>query len=343
MTRVDRQRAARALAGLYNAHRRYVRRRRWEYENERWNELVVAVLIEGARISPRLAREAAHTLGRLKLSEPGQLVKSDPSYRRLLSDVLTRLGLDSQTAAAAIDALAEVAQVVCRDWRGKPQVFLRNLGDEGVHRFSKSFGGDGLGENAVERIARLWLQNVASLPIWNAEDDHLRDFRREYGISESELDEISDELGINVAVLDDVLARHHRLMSYLSTSGLSDRHRRENEPVEAIKESADHAEHAVVIRPPEPTFDYSRWIGPASDNFIAEARRRGCTWSPKDVHTVYHAKLPGLRFVALSSVIRYERHDANQPADVWRPVKRFKTTRAGVKDAIHCLDHLLAG
>ena len=64
----------------------------------------------------------------------------------------------------------------------------------------------GIQDRSAAKTAVLWLQNVANAPILLPEDQYVQDFCKDHRLSEQELVDTADRLGLNVAVLDDLLA-----------------------------------------------------------------------------------------------------------------------------------------
>ena len=52
---------------------------------------------------------------------------------------------------------------------------------------------------------RLWLQNTVNMPVLLTNNQHIRNFLRDTGITGSQLLDLTDRLNLNVAVLDDLL------------------------------------------------------------------------------------------------------------------------------------------
>ena len=64
----------------------------------------------------------------------------------------------------------------------------------------------GLTVNNARGVAILWLQNIANLPLLLTDSPHVERYCKEMGISSEQLLNYMDTFGLNVSVLDDLLA-----------------------------------------------------------------------------------------------------------------------------------------
>jgi hypothetical protein len=195
-----------AMAELYTAHRPFLPPYAWEWESYRWEELVVCLLNEGLGIDSRLAREAVILLRQLRVTSVSALGDSSDEDEQFIQNVLSRLGVDQDVATRAASLLVSVAMTVNDRWEGYIQRFLRGYGQKMVEELRDVLIGDGLELRQATKVATLWLQNAVNMPILFSDDEYVQSFCSEMGISEQKLQDIADQAGINVAVLDDLLA-----------------------------------------------------------------------------------------------------------------------------------------
>jgi hypothetical protein len=86
----------------------------WEWETERWFELIFCILTEGIGIKPSLARRATNALAELKLiSVP--LLARDPKTD-LIKEVLLQIGFSKDEANKATDATVRISEVSKQKW-----------------------------------------------------------------------------------------------------------------------------------------------------------------------------------------------------------------------------------
>jgi hypothetical protein len=109
-------------------------------------------------------------------------------------------------AGRAAQVLVALAETVKTNWDGYLQRFLRVHGQRMADELEAVLKTSGIEGGASAKIAILWLQNVANIPLLLPTDRHIQEFCKEHGLSEKALVETADNLGLNIAVLDDLLA-----------------------------------------------------------------------------------------------------------------------------------------
>ena len=193
------------LSELYHATAPYIQKAQWEFESDRWAELLICAWLAGAGIEPALARETMANLSTLDLIQPGSLAALSTADRQLIEQILARHGFPAEAIPPAVDLLCSIAQLTVKQWNGHLQGFLREAGTRMLEELTPHFISAGLSPGQARKLATLWLQNVANLPILLADDIHVQGFMQEYSLSEQELLAAADKLNLNVAVLDDLL------------------------------------------------------------------------------------------------------------------------------------------
>jgi hypothetical protein len=202
--------AARTLAEGYARYRLELGHYPWESESDRWTELLVCALTEGAQCSAADARAAVESLNALNLTDAKELATATDGKRVLIEQILARVLDDGSakntTSSAAAAMLTRIARVAIEKWDGHIQRFLRRHGEAMVTDLAAILTAKDLPAPRAAKVATVWLQNVANLPVLHQKDPHLHAFRLSHKMTEAELLDLADRLDLGVAVLDDVLA-----------------------------------------------------------------------------------------------------------------------------------------
>lgn len=194
------------LKELYQAGNDLLNDYPWEFEEDRWAELLVCSLMVGQTIPSETAREAVDALRKMDLASVEALSTLTPETSSFISKILVQLGADEQTAQASVRLLSSVANVVKAKWTGYVQRFLREQGQRMVNDLADALRQADVAEATSRKIALVWLQNVANIPVLSTSDAYVQSFCKEHELSEEELVNTADRLGLNVSVLDDLLA-----------------------------------------------------------------------------------------------------------------------------------------
>jgi hypothetical protein len=204
------------LQELYLRYRVQLESYAWEWEEERWSELVFCLLWHIGRVSDVEARTTVGILKELKLLDVSNLSSLlqegndiDMSQPQIvfMAEVLRRSGFSKNGIAKGLRALIQVANSLEKNHNGKIQHYLRSYGERMVTDIPKHFMLSESSELNVDFAFRVWMQNVLNMPI-PAWDDKVKRFCLEFGISETELLLGADKLNMNVAVLDDLIVRY---------------------------------------------------------------------------------------------------------------------------------------
>src|SRR6266436_982733 len=199
-------RAESLLTELYNAGVPFLNEYPWEFEGDRWAELLVCGLIVELRVDTQVARESIDTLKRIGMTSIEGLASASPEQRIFIERVLVQHGYEAADAAKASNMLISLAQAVQKKWDGYLQRFLRTHGEKMAEELGGVLNSTGIENQAASKIAVLWLQSVANIPILLPRDPYIQTFCREHALSEQQLLEAADRLGLNVGVLADLLA-----------------------------------------------------------------------------------------------------------------------------------------
>lgn len=185
----------------------------WWQEGDRWAELVFCLInahyssVLGDASAADVAgasRAITDTLSGIGLIEPGELAKAaeGEQERTVLSWVLGRHLYPSDAVDSLIDHLAHTARVTTERYGGKIQRLLREKGEEIRDELAAMF--DTTNGRTMRQAAGLWLQNVANLPVW-VDDDGVRTFCESRGYPMAELEQAAEQIGLNLALLDDII------------------------------------------------------------------------------------------------------------------------------------------
>lgn len=196
--------ARQALVDLYARNRDKLDSYHWEVEESRWEELVACLLI-GAGVDSAAARSAVDLLGSLQYMAPSALASANKQEHAFLVAALQRVGVDAGKADQLVSVLVNLASTVRKRWSGFIQRYLREHGTRMAEDLEAILKKEGLEAQDARRAAILWLQNVANLPLLASGEERVRTFCSRHNISDRALLEAADSLGLNVAVIDDLL------------------------------------------------------------------------------------------------------------------------------------------
>jgi hypothetical protein len=194
------------LEHLYEVGAPYLEPHLWESEHERWKDLLLCHLIAGVGIDAgraRVAIAALDTVGLLEATSLGTPCAADDELRRLL---LERLDFPKDENAAIRDALRRLAKLTVEQWDGHIQRFLRAHGERMAEDLAARLAAHGFEKRPAYKTALLWLQRVANIPSLLPDDPHVEAFCRSFGFTHDSLLQEADRRGLNISVLDDLLA-----------------------------------------------------------------------------------------------------------------------------------------
>lgn len=196
------------LATLYVEAEPYLGHYAWPWEEERWHEMIVCAIIS-AGCSPELARLSLQVLTHMQLDSPAALNQLTDRNVTTIKEVFAHSGMSAQEVDRSIAALRVAAALCMKRWGGKPQVFLRKIADSAAKDLTRELQSEGMTPSDADTLATLWLQNVISAPLLAVSSAGVKDFCLSEGITPGQLLDAADHVGLNVAVLDEVLALHH--------------------------------------------------------------------------------------------------------------------------------------
>jgi hypothetical protein len=181
-----------------NAH---VMETAWASDQDRWIELIFCVLYQARPAEAEATRHAIILAVQLGAGAPETLAEMDHESALIWNRSLMVAGWPEEVIAEAMSSLARLGSAI-RDHGGLQKLLRKHaeklrddlLADLGL-------GNDrGSGRAAVGH----WLQNTCNLPI-TFQESGLAQFATSSGFTMDQLIEAAESLGINAAVLDDLL------------------------------------------------------------------------------------------------------------------------------------------
>jgi hypothetical protein len=198
-----------ALIQLYQQHRPLLTAYPWEWEEDRWGELVKCVAV-AMGLTPDQATVLLEVLLRLQLSSVSALAHADENTVQFIAKIILQLSTESTMATNVASAITSVARGVREQWAGYVQRFLRRHNLAMIEELGNHLHDFGIERTAASRAAILWLQNVANAPVL-MEDERVRDFCARFNVSREQLIEEADRVGVNLSVLEDLLVTEHQI------------------------------------------------------------------------------------------------------------------------------------
>lgn len=196
-------------SGLFAYHQ-------WPSEQERWIELIFALV---ARISKkpepevREAIEFLDNLGLLDVKELSNIPKvennldmSTPLSKRIV-EFLSESGFTEEDSKRNLLVMHEAAKSLIKHHDGKVQKYLRKYGQLMVNEISDSFSFSEMNEKDVKYAITYWLQNVLNMPL-HLKTESTEKFCEEYQTTNEDLVKEADTLDINIALLDDMIDQY---------------------------------------------------------------------------------------------------------------------------------------
>jgi hypothetical protein len=188
----------------------------WPWESARWHELVFCLLFRlgEPELQPAMARTMTTILATLDLLRAERLaglvdekgeIDLDHVDVALMTQLLQRAGLDHSKTVTVITTLCQTALGLQRRYDGRVQGYLRHYGQLMLDAIPQDFAYSQAGVQDIRHAFTHWLQNVANLPVPISEPSVTR-FCQANRVTSDELVRVADELDVNVAFLDDLVA-----------------------------------------------------------------------------------------------------------------------------------------
>lgn len=205
------------LNELYAAHRSDLGDFPWEYEADRWHELINCLWIGSLRVDAALARDGLRRLVEAGWTSAANWARATEPEHTFCARVLVAAGFDEKVANHAIAIAVQAAKRLDAVYSNGVHLMLRKAGEQLRQEMTELLAGIGIENPQIAKGATLWLQNVANLPLLVPQDEHVAAFCQRFRMTPTELLTLCDRLGLNVAVLDDLLAADHLTRGYLAS------------------------------------------------------------------------------------------------------------------------------
>lgn len=209
------------LQQLYEQHEFDLATYAWASEDDRWAELVFCLLLQCSEQEPELTRSAVAVLQSLFLIDVGKMLhlsETTHEIRVIYAYVLRQHGFSSDDVDLACSLLAHVANIVQHNYGGKIQRYLRRHGEVMRDELVSAFDSTSLDKSRMAYAISHWLQNVLSLPI-SLQHNAVVEFCQKSDVTPQDLWQAADELGINLAVIDDLLEMELRMRESVADNG----------------------------------------------------------------------------------------------------------------------------
>ncbi len=213
------------LRKLTSRHIEIFEYHQWPIESSRWIELLFCILSKMNLVSVEddIRRIVTYLddLDLLSIDDLTQSLNADNEIDyesaniKHIVEVLKefRFGdselvrLPDESINKIIRALCQTAFGITTNYSGRLQIFLRKYGFMMMEEISNVIKIDDLNDVDKRNAIIIWLQNVINMPIGTSEEKSVKNFCKTYDLNTQELMELADNLGINVAVIDDLLKK----------------------------------------------------------------------------------------------------------------------------------------
>jgi hypothetical protein len=188
----------------------YLSEKQWASGADRWAELVFCIL-DGVLDDAPKSRDLTNRLRDLGLLDPDTLAIEDAGAESpvVIRYLLRQAGLDEDDVSRAVTAFAGLGVAVNARLGGSTQGFLRRKGDEMRAELLDSLALEGIEPDRLRAAVTLWLQNSLGFPL-STNHAGVRAFCERHGITVEELEQEADALGLDPAVLDDLIGLDER-------------------------------------------------------------------------------------------------------------------------------------
>lgn len=188
----------------------------WLSENDRWAELVFAILSSIVSLQEDEVREIVEQMADLDLLDISVLaairrggvpIKIDQEPAGRIVSFMQEHGFSPDEAQRGLTAVCEAALGLHEHHGGKVQCYLRSYGELILREVENNFNFTTLDSVEVERAFTYWLQNALDMPL-SLKDKTVNDFCRQHNLDISQLIEAADSLDINLGLVDDIILLH---------------------------------------------------------------------------------------------------------------------------------------
>ncbi len=188
----------------------------WLWEFDRWEELTFALMTRVVDLPEAELRELTERLGEMGLLNVDVLASireganashpSNPASSHILT-LLQESGFTDDEAKRTLTTISEAALALQRQFGGKIQRYLRTAGEAMLRDVDEIFQFSAIGNDQVKAAFTYWFQNALSMPL-SLLDSDVQTFCNIHHIATQELILAADDLDINLALLDDLIAAY---------------------------------------------------------------------------------------------------------------------------------------
>jgi hypothetical protein len=178
----------------------------WLSEHDRWLELVFSMLASSSNLPEERVRELVSqldALGLMSIAEIGNTPDSE-AWEQHCVEIATSFDIDEANAKQGLAMVRTAAQSLSSSYGGKLQRLLRICGERFLQELQDSLDLKKFDEAQTRLALTYWLQNALNIPLSLA-DKSMIAFAEKHGLSLDQILDAADNLGINVALVDDLV------------------------------------------------------------------------------------------------------------------------------------------
>jgi hypothetical protein len=193
----------------------------WFLEHDRWRELAFAIT---ACTSPEADEEHLRSwigdMDALGLLDVAEIIANDDcaAWTARCHRVAKAAGLDPSRLERALAAIHGAAGTLARSHNGHVAHLLRIHTERMLQGLMAEVALGDLSPSERSRSLTYWLQNVLCAPLPLADESTDR-FLNDHGLDAQALVNAADQLGINVAMVDDLIRHDQDVYDALSSDG----------------------------------------------------------------------------------------------------------------------------
>jgi hypothetical protein len=176
----------------------------WISEEDRWFELIFSLLVTACDLPEWQVRGVVDRIASIRLLSIDALADPDGVALGRAKAMAIEGGLGADGVEGALNAAAEAARAVKRDYGGKLQKLLRAESERLLNSITVAFGIDSLTRDQTGAALTYWLQNIMNAPL-SLRDGDLAGFAQAQGLSPDDVIRGADSLDLNIALVDDLI------------------------------------------------------------------------------------------------------------------------------------------
>jgi hypothetical protein len=180
----------------------------YTFEHDRWLQLAVLMLTEGASLSKEQAAVIAAHLGSPHVAGKANRERRE-QLARSFESIIRAPDFDHGGMERIAMSVGKLATDIKRRYGGGVQSFLRFYGNQMVSALTKMLRKAGVSARKAHRIATVWLQNSANMPVLSMHEPHVKAFCKRNRLTFKGLLKAADSIALNLGYLDDILLLAH--------------------------------------------------------------------------------------------------------------------------------------